>query len=137
MIVEIIEYRGTTILIDGKRPNTGDEGWSCGETEDGYGQTVSYNRQPLPFDAFGLKAYRFDVKADEMQGWEADAVNPKTVTLETTNGTIVCQVTNVVAGNDEPIDEDDEDSDCGVPVTLANGEIKLLDETMLYVRAEG
>ena len=59
-----------------------------------------------------------------------NALVPKEIEMQTANGTWRGSVTKVVAES-----YDDNRSECGTAVTLANGESYKIDETTLYLRA--
>ena len=123
MIAELVHSRGLGIYIDGVTPANGDWGYGDDDEIDGIQAiTISGGVQIGPHK---LLALRYDVAMQEFE----EGANPKELVLVTEAGRFVLRVTQVTNGEEEGDGEEKE-------ITLAGGQVRSLDETQCYVRAE-
>ena len=137
MIFEVVIARGTRLWIDGKKPNVPGS-WVCGPLDNDKGQLTRTEHpgggELLPFDDFNLDQFEFDLGIHDYCVGDKE---PTTVTLTTDKELFVLHVTTTKVV-DPDVEYDDEDAMIAAnTVKLANGEDLELDETMLYIRAEG
>jgi len=128
MIFEMACYRGTQVWLDGEKSATS---WTCG-TEGDVLTSPDLQIGPHKVEAIevtGPSGDDTDPDIESIYVFE-NALVPKEIEMQTANGTWRGSVTKVVAES-----YDDNRSECGTAVTLANGESYKIDETTLYLRA--
>ena len=134
MIFEINLHRGTSLWLNGKNPQAQD--WSVGEIENGQEcrTGIAVDSTWLPFEELMLDKWVADVPVEEYCDGDP---KPETITITTDKGEFRLQVVDMrFADQDAEYDEETDTVPANI-VKLANGEDLELDETMLYIRAEG
>lgn len=137
MILELFMHRGLGMYIDGESPAAfllfrsfgGDE---CGRAYGIRCREYLGSKRGVPIGRHRVLGWDLDIPfQDFMCGHSSGGydycVDPKEITLITEDGEIKLKVTDV---KNCPPDLD------ALPITLANGEVRSIDESTTYLRAE-